>query len=167
MHMDVQRANLPPAIAAGSFESPPTAPTVNSQSHGTKKHQGEPGFITGLWRGWERRNTSSSCPEVKKNHPRGGPAMVCPVEHPSVFLSMERSSQHMFGVTETTTKESRSLVHPLSTSCHLCWQWKTTLLWKRNFWRALCSRSRVGCLFPHFSTHTQGSSSWKAFPKTT
>lgn len=94
--MDVQRANLPPAIAAGSFESPPTAPTVNSQSHGTKKHQGEPGFITGLWRGWERRNTSSSCPEVKKNHPRGGPAMVCPVGHPSVFLSMERSSQHVW-----------------------------------------------------------------------
>lgn len=121
---------------------------------GQKNLQGEPGFITGLWWGWERRNTSSSWPEVKKNHQRGGPAVVCPVEHPSVFYSMERSSQHMFGVAENTTKESRSLGHPLSTFCQPRWEWKRTLLCEGSFWRAPCSRSRAGCLFPHCSTHT-------------
>lgn len=59
---------------------------LNSQSHGTKKHQGEPGFITGLWRGWERRNTSSSCPEVKKKHPRGSPAWFVLLSIPQCFF---------------------------------------------------------------------------------
>lgn len=131
--MDVQRANLPPAIAAGSSESPPTAPAVNSWNHGTKKPPGRTWVHNWAVVEVGERNTSSSCPQVKKNHQRGGPAVVCPVEHPSVSHSMERSSQHVFGVADNTTKDSRSLGHPLSISCQPCWEWKTALLWEGSF----------------------------------
>jgi len=67
MHMYVQRANLPHAIAAGSFESPLTALTVNTQSDVRKKHEGKPWLTTVLWSGRERLKTSTCCPGVKKN----------------------------------------------------------------------------------------------------
>lgn len=36
--------------------------------------------------------------------------MVCPVEHPSAFHSMERRSEHMFGVAETQPRKAGAWV---------------------------------------------------------
>lgn len=46
MHMYVQRANLPHAITAGSFESLLTALTENTQRDVRKQHEGELGLTT-------------------------------------------------------------------------------------------------------------------------
>lgn len=56
-----------------------------------------------LWSGWERVKTSTSHPAVKKTNQRGGPAMVCHVEHPSVLLSIEKKLlAHTWGCRQHT-----------------------------------------------------------------
>lgn len=143
--MYVQRAHLPHAIAAGSFDSPLTALTANTQSNARKSMRENVGSqlcSEGSGRGWRH------LPPVL-GWRKWTVVMVCYAEYPSGFLSMERSSLHTLGAADNTLRESKSLAHPFSTSCPK----KTVLAMKESSAlqsQFLFNKSRAGWL--HLST---------------